>query len=145
MVGSCRNCDMCKAGLEQHCTDVVPATVLPIPKARVRTWRELKGNIPMVDTLLPLPSMSILFYHIPDGMDMKYTGVLLCAGITTFSPLYRHILQKEEAKRVAIVGFGGLGQMAIKISKAMGVENVTILSRDNQKCQPSRTAWLRLH
>jgi alcohol dehydrogenase (NADP+) len=76
-------------------------------------------------------------YHIPDGMDMKYAGVLLCAGITTFSPLNRHILQKGggSGKKVAIVGFGGLGLMAIKISKAMGVENVTILSRDNQKCQ----------
>jgi alcohol dehydrogenase (NADP+) len=76
-------------------------------------------------------------YHIPDSMDMKYAGVLLCAGITTFSPLNRHILQKGggKGKKVAIVGFGGLGQMAIKIAKAMGVDSVTILSRDNKKLQ----------
>jgi alcohol dehydrogenase (NADP+) len=76
-------------------------------------------------------------YHIPDSMDMEYAGVLLCAGITTFSPLNRHILQKGggKGKKVAIVGFGGLGQMAIKVAKAMGVDGVTILSRGNRKQQ----------
>jgi alcohol dehydrogenase (NADP+) len=79
-------------------------------------------------------------YHIPVSMDMKYAGVLLCAGITTFSPLNRHILQKGggKGKEVAIVGFGGLGQMAIKIAKAMGVDSVTILSRDNRKLQQAK-------
>lgn len=74
-------------------------------------------------------------FHIPEGMDMKYAGVLLCAGITTFSPLNRHILQKGggKGKKVAIVGFGGLGQMAVKIAKAMGVDSVTILSRSDKK------------
>ena len=68
-------------------------------------------------------------------MKNEYAGVLLCAGITVFSPLNRNILQKGggKGKTVGIVGFGGLGQMAVKIAKAMGVDGVTILSRNDKK------------
>jgi uncharacterized zinc-type alcohol dehydrogenase-like protein len=73
-------------------------------------------------------------FHIPESMDMQYAGVLLCAGITMFSPLNRHILQKGggQGKSVGIVGFGGLGQMGVKLAKAMGCD-VTIISRNNKK------------
>jgi uncharacterized zinc-type alcohol dehydrogenase-like protein len=67
-------------------------------------------------------------------MDMKYAGILLCAGITTFSPLNRSILEQGggKGKTVGIVGFGGLGQMAVKIAKAMGCE-VVVMSRSRAK------------
>lgn len=67
-------------------------------------------------------------------MDLKYAGVLLCAGITTFSPLNRHILQTGggQGKHVGIVGFGGLGQMGVKLAKAMGAK-VTVFSRSDSK------------
>jgi uncharacterized zinc-type alcohol dehydrogenase-like protein len=74
-------------------------------------------------------------------MKPEYAGILLCAGVTTFSPLNRHILQKGggKGKTVAVVGFGGLGQMAIKLAKAMGVDSVTVLSRsDNKKADAER-------
>lgn len=74
-------------------------------------------------------------FHIPDNMEMEYAGVLLCAGITVFSPLNRHILQKGggKGKSVAVLGFGGLGQMAIKIAKAMNVDKITVMSRSDKK------------
>jgi uncharacterized zinc-type alcohol dehydrogenase-like protein len=73
-------------------------------------------------------------YVVPKELPLEASGPLLCAGITTFGPLNRHILQKGggNGKKVGIVGFGGLGHMATKLAKAMGCE-VTLLSRDDSK------------
>jgi uncharacterized zinc-type alcohol dehydrogenase-like protein len=72
-------------------------------------------------------------FHVPETLSLEHAGPLLCAGITTFSPLNRHVLQKGGNKKsVCVVGFGGLGHMAIKIAKAMGCE-VTVMSRDLSK------------
>jgi alcohol dehydrogenase (NADP+) len=73
-------------------------------------------------------------FKVPEGMGMEYVGPLLCAGITMFSPLNRHVLMKEDGKHksVGIVGFGGLGQMGVKLAKAMGC-SVTVLSRSTSK------------
>lgn len=73
-------------------------------------------------------------YKVPDNLALEASGPLLCAGITTFGPLNRHILQKGggKGKKVGIVGFGGLGHTATKLAKAMGCE-VTLLSRDESK------------
>jgi alcohol dehydrogenase (NADP+) len=73
-------------------------------------------------------------FKVPEGMGMEYVGPLLCAGITMFSPLNRHVLMKEDGKpkSVGIVGFGGLGQMGVKLAKAMGC-SVTVLSRSTSK------------
>jgi len=71
-------------------------------------------------------------YSVPEGMELKYVGPLLCAGITMFSPLNKHVLKKGGNKTVGIVGFGGLGLMGIKLAKAMGCD-VTVLSRSVDK------------
>lgn len=73
-------------------------------------------------------------FKIPDSMELEYAGILLCAGVTMFSPLNRHILQKGggKGKKVGIVGFGGLGQMGVHLAKAMGAE-VTVFSRSDKK------------
>ena len=59
--------------------------------------------------------------HIPENLEMKSTAPLLCAGITTYSPLMHYGLNKPGMK-IGVIGLGGLGHMAVKIAKAMGVE-----------------------
>jgi alcohol dehydrogenase (NADP+) len=68
--------------------------------------------------------------HIPDGIELDAAAPLLCAGITTYSPL--HHWNAGPGKKVAIVGMGGLGHMAVKIANAMGAE-VTVLSQTLNK------------
>ena len=70
--------------------------------------------------------------HIPENLDLKAVAPLLCAGITTWSPL-KHWNVKEGSK-VAVVGLGGLGHMAIKLAKGLGA-NVTLFSRSPDKIQ----------
>ena len=71
-------------------------------------------------------------FHAPEKFDLSYVGPLLCAGITMFSPLNRHVLKPGGKKVVGIVGFGGLGHMGVKLAKAMGAD-VTIFSRSTSK------------
>jgi uncharacterized zinc-type alcohol dehydrogenase-like protein len=71
-------------------------------------------------------------FAVPENIDLTVVGPLLCAGITMFSPLNRHVLQKGGNKSVGIIGFGGLGQMGVKLAKAMGC-SVTVLSRSTSK------------
>lgn len=78
--------------------------------------------------------------RIPDGLDLDVAAPLLCAGITTYSPL-RH-WGAGPGKKVAVVGLGGLGHMAVKQAHAMGAE-VTVLSQSLKKmktaCASART------
>jgi uncharacterized zinc-type alcohol dehydrogenase-like protein len=135
MVESCKECDLCKEGLEQHCPNMIQTYGSPFPAGKGDNYKDVAGYHTNGGYSGNITVNEHFVFHIPEGMDMKYAGILLCAGITTFSPLNRHILQKGggKGKTVAIVGFGGLGQMAVKIAQAMGVESVTILSRSNKK------------
>ena len=72
---------------------------------------------------------------IPDGLDLKAAAPLLCAGITTWSPL-RH-WNVGEGSKVAVVGLGGLGHMAIKLAKALGAD-VTLFTRSPGKSQDAK-------
>ena len=63
---------------------------------------------------------------VPDGLDPKGAAPLLCAGITTWSPL-RH-WKVEKGSKVAVVGLGGLGHMALKLANALGAD-VTLFTR----------------
>lgn len=135
MVESCKTCDLCQAGLEQHCNGMVQTYGTPFPEGRGENFKSAEGNHTNGGYSSAITVNERFVFSIPDSMDLKYAGVLLCAGITTFSPLNRHILKKGggKGKTVAVVGFGGLGQMAIKLAKAMNVDSVTILSRDERK------------
>jgi alcohol dehydrogenase (NADP+) len=75
---------------------------------------------------------STFVYHAPKNLDLAYLGPLLCAGITMFSPLNRHVLKQGGKRVVGIIGFGGLGQIGVKIAKAMGAD-VTVFSRSDIK------------
>lgn len=134
MVESCRSCELCTEGLEQHCTSMIQTYSSDFPDGKGSNYEKAVGHYTNGGYSSSITVNEYFVFHIPDNIKMEYAGVLLCAGITTFSPLNRHILQKGggAGKRVGVVGFGGLGQMAVKLAKAMEAE-VTVLSRNKSK------------
>jgi len=129
MVESCRTCDLCDDGLEQHCPAMIQTYSSIFPEghdhedcANYHTNGGYSEEIVVHERFV---------FRIPDNLDLKYVGPLLCAGITTYSPLNRLIKGKEN-QAVGVVGFGGLGMMTAKIAKEMGAQ-VTIFSRGVSK------------
>jgi alcohol dehydrogenase (NADP+) len=112
MVDSCRECSSCKAGLEQFCLNGMTLTYnSPDKKSGGFTCGGYSTAI-VVDEAFTL--------KISDKLDLAATAPLLCAGITTYSPL-RH-WKVGPGKKVGIVGLGGLGHMGLKLAHAMGAE-----------------------
>jgi alcohol dehydrogenase (NADP+) len=121
MVDSCRTCENCRAGEEQYCTGGGGGTYNHIGRDGTPNYGGYSTHI-VVDENFVL--------RIPDGIDLDVAAPLLCAGITVFSPLNHW--HAGPGKRVAVVGLGGLGHMAVKIAHAMGAE-VTVLSQTLSK------------
>ncbi|MDL2077209.1 NAD(P)-dependent alcohol dehydrogenase [Streptomyces sp. GXMU-J15] len=122
MVDSCRECDNCKAGLEQYCTGGgMIGTYNAVDKNGDVTYGGYSRQI-VVDENYTV--------RIPDGLSLDVAAPLLCAGITTYSPL-KH-WNAGPGKKVAILGMGGLGHMGVKIAHALGAE-VTVLSQSLRK------------
>ncbi len=112
MVDSCRHCDYCKEGLEQYCEEGNTGTYnSPDKHLGTRTYGGYSERI-VVDEDFVL--------RVPENLDLAATAPLLCAGITTYSPL-RH-WNVGPGQKVGVVGIGGLGHMAVKLAKAMGAE-----------------------
>jgi len=112
MVDSCRECQYCKDGLEQYCAVGSVLTYnSPDKFLGGHTFGGYSESI-TVDENFAL--------HIPENLDLAATAPLLCAGITTYSPL-KH-WNAGPGKKVGVVGIGGLGHMAVKLAKAMGAE-----------------------
>ena len=122
-VDSCRECSSCLAGQEQYCKRGMIGTYGAVGKDGQPTQGGYSGAI-VVDENYVL--------RIPDALPLDAAAPLLCAGITTYSPL-RH-WNTAPGKRVAVVGLGGLGHMAVKLAKAMGAE-VTVLSQSLKKME----------
>jgi alcohol dehydrogenase (NADP+) len=123
-VDSCRECDNCKAGLEQYCTGSgMVGTYNAVEKNGDKTYGGYSGAI-VVDENYVL--------RIPDSIPLDAAAPLLCAGITLYSPL-RH-WNAGPGKRVAIIGLGGLGHMGVKLAHAMGA-HVTVLSQSLKKME----------
>jgi alcohol dehydrogenase (NADP+) len=121
-VDSCRECDECKAGLEQFCTRCVVYTYNSTERDGVTpTYGGYSTHI-VVDEAYVL--------RVPEGLPLDATAPLLCAGITTYSPL-RH-WETGPGKAVGVVGLGGLGHMAVKLASAMGAQ-VTVFSHSPGK------------
>lgn len=120
-VDSCGECEYCLSGEEQYCT-----------KGVINTYNGLDydGNPTHGGYSQKIVVTEGFVIRIPDGLDMDVASPLLCAGITTFSPL-KH-WNAGPGKKVAIVGMGGLGHVAIQFAHAMGAE-VTVLSRSMNK------------
>jgi len=124
LVDSCRECESCKQDLEQYCLNGSTGTYNGHDKhLNQQTFGGYSEKV-VVDEAFVL--------KIPENLDLKAVAPLLCAGITTWSPL-KHWNVKEGSK-VAVVGLGGLGHMAIKLAKGLGAE-VTLISRSPDKIQ----------
>ena len=122
MVDSCRTCPSCARNLEQFCAKGAAFTYNGTEMDRVtRTYGGYSSRV-VVDEAFAL--------HISPKLDLAAAAPLLCAGITTYSPL-RHWNTKKGDK-VGVVGLGGLGHMAVKLAAAMGAE-VTMLSTSRGK------------
>ncbi|WP_330306937.1 MULTISPECIES: NAD(P)-dependent alcohol dehydrogenase [unclassified Streptomyces] len=121
MVDSCRECENCKAGLEQYCTGGNVGTYNAVGKDGEPTYGGYSEKI-VVDENFTV--------RIPDGLSLDVAAPLLCAGITTYSPL-KH-WNAGPGKKVAVLGMGGLGHMGVKIAHALGAE-VTVLSQSLRK------------
>ena len=121
MVNSCRECENCLAGDEQYCL-----------KGNTQTYgsKDRDGTITYGGYSEQVVVDEDFVLRIPDGLELDAAAPLLCAGITTYSPL-RH-WNAGPGKRVAVVGLGGLGHMAVKLAHAMGAE-VTVLSQSLRK------------
>jgi uncharacterized zinc-type alcohol dehydrogenase-like protein len=121
MVDSCRECENCKAGLEQYCLKGMVGTYNALDRNGEPTYGGYSEKI-VVDEKYTV--------RIPDGLSLDVAAPLLCAGVTTYSPL-RH-WNAGPGKKVAVLGLGGLGHMAVKLAHAMGAE-VSVLSQSLRK------------
>ena len=112
MVASCRECSSCREGLEQYCEPGFTGTYNgPEPQTGGHTFGGYSSHI-VVDSHFVL--------RIPENLDLAGVAPLLCAGITTYSPL-RH-WKVGPGQKVGIVGLGGLGHMGLKLAHAMGAQ-----------------------
>jgi len=121
LVDSCRECDNCKAGQEQHCVRGAVQTYNGIGRDGEPTYGGYATHV-VVDENFVL--------RIPDGLSLDVAAPLLCAGITTYAPLKQW--GAGPGKKVAVVGLGGLGHVGVKIAHALGAE-VTVLSQSLRK------------
>jgi alcohol dehydrogenase (NADP+) len=127
MVDSCRECDYCKEGLEQYCENGNTGTYnSPDTHLGSHTFGGYSESI-VVDEAFVL--------RVPENLDPAATAPLLCAGITTYSPL-KH-WNMGPGKKVGIVGIGGLGHMGVKLAKAMGAE-VVVFTTSPSKFEDAR-------
>jgi len=116
MVDSCRECESCKEGLENYCENGMTGTYnAPDKHLGIQTFGGYSERV-VVDEDFVL--------RVPENLDLAAAAPLLCAGITTYSPL-RH-WNVGPGKKVGIVGIGGLGHMGVKLAKAMGAHVVVI-------------------
>lgn len=121
LVNSCGECENCNAGQQQHCLNGAVGTYAATDRDGTITQGGYSTQVVVVEDFV---------LTIPDGIDPPAAAPLLCAGITTYSPL-RH-WGAGPGKRVAVIGLGGLGHMAVKLAAAMGAE-VTVLSQSLKK------------
>jgi alcohol dehydrogenase (NADP+) len=122
MVDSCLTCANCKADLEQFCeVGTIFTYNSPDKHTGGITYGGYSQSI-VVDKAFVL--------KIPKHLDLAATAPLLCAGITTYSPLHLHKVSKGQ--KVGIVGLGGLGHMGVKIAKAMGAHVVVFTTSANK-------------
>ena len=114
MVNSCLQCDSCKKGQEHHCetTGMTGTYGTPEPSSPTGiTQGGYSNNIVVTEHFA---------IKIPQDIDLRYAAPLLCAGITTYSPMMQYKVKKGD--KVGVVGIGGLGHMAVKIAVSKGAE-----------------------
>ena len=116
MVNSCGQCSSCKSGNEQYCLNGFTATYnSPTDDPGGMTYGGYSQTIVTDESFV---------LSMPENLDIRGTAPLLCAGITTYSPLIHWSVQK--GMKVGVVGLGGLGHMGVKFSNALGAHTVMI-------------------
>ncbi len=110
MVDSCRKCANCLAGEEQFCQNVATLTY--------NSEDKILGGVTYGGYSTGIVVDEAFVLHVPNGLDLAGAAPLLCAGITTYSPLRHWNVRKGQ--KVGIVGLGGLGHMGLKFAKAFG-------------------------
>ena len=128
MVDSCRECEYCKDGLEQYCE-----------KGNIQTYNGADKHL-QKQTFGGYSERIIVdedfVLHVPDNLDLAATAPLLCAGVTTWSPL-KH-WKVGPGQKVGIVGIGGLGHMGVKLAKALGAHVVVITTSPSKVADAKR-------
>jgi uncharacterized zinc-type alcohol dehydrogenase-like protein len=127
MVDSCQKCRACEQGHEQYCSEVATFTYNHVDRRdKMTTYGGYSEKIVVTENFV---------LKVPEGLDLKGAAPLLCAGITTWSPLRHWNVGKDS--RVAVIGLGGLGHMALKLAKALGAD-VTLFTRTPGKEKDAR-------
>ena len=127
LVDSCQHCSQCEAGEEQFCENGSTGTYNSLDKNGQPTYGGYSTQV-VVDEKFTL--------HVSEKLDLQAVAPLLCAGITTYSPL-RH-WKVGPGQKVAVVGLGGLGHMAVKLAAAMGAEVTVLSTSDNKEADAKR-------
>jgi uncharacterized zinc-type alcohol dehydrogenase-like protein len=122
MVDSCRTCDQCLKGEEQLCRNGMTLTYGAPDR--------ITGDITYGGYSKHLVCREEFVLKVPDGLDLSHAAPLLCAGITTYSPL--RTWDVGPGSRVGVIGLGGLGHMAVKLAHGLGA-HVTVMSRSADK------------
>lgn len=122
MVDSDRTCHECNAGLEQFCPNMTLTYNFPDKHLGGVTYGGYSDSI-VVDERFVL--------RVPSNLDLAGTAPLLCAGITTYSPMRHWGVTK--GKKIGVVGLGGLGHMAVKFARALGAHVVVFTTSTKKK------------
>jgi len=122
LVDSDRTCPECQAGLEQFCPNITLTYNFPDKHLGGVTYGGYSDSIVVSERFV---------LHVPENLDLAGAAPLLCAGITTYSPLHHWGVTK--GKKVGIVGLGGLGHMGVKFAHALGAHTVVLTTSPNKK------------
>jgi alcohol dehydrogenase (NADP+) len=128
MVNSCGECEACQNGYENSC---FKGTVWTYSSKDPIDGSDTKGGY---STVIVVPEHFVL--HLPESLDMAQAAPLLCAGITTYSPLRHWKIGK--GSKVGVIGLGGLGHMGVKYAKAMGAE-VWVITTSPAKAETAKS------
>lgn len=128
LVDSCRECGACHEGLEQYCSEGLVGTYNSVERdGHTPTFGGYSNQIVVREEFV---------LKIDSQLNLAATAPLLCAGITTYSPL-RH-WKVGPGQKVGIVGLGGLGHMGVKFSKALGAQTVVFTTSESKKSDAER-------
>ncbi len=122
MVDSDGTCPECKEGLEQFCPNFTLTYNFPDKRSGGVTYGGYSDSIVVTERFV---------LKVPSNLDLAGTAPLLCAGITTFSPMHHWGVTK--GKKVGVVGLGGLGHMGVKFAHALGADVVLFTTSPNKK------------
>jgi len=128
LVDSCRVCDNCRAGYQQYCQKGFTLTY--------NSEDKILGGVTYGGYSDSIVADEAYVLKVPNGLDPAGTAPLLCAGITTYSPL-RH-WQAGKGKKVGVVGLGGLGHMGVKFAHAFDAHTVVFTTSPNKTADARR-------